>query len=171
MQLPLFEVRLTRRTPENAGWGRSAGQGRSAGESVVVAVLLMGALFLAHGLQCASASEHGPVAMDHTIAVPGVPHDSIAGNVGDQSELVLLVSALNDPVATIGGSDVLGQAGVVCVAVLTAMGIWYLMARRVLLVGRGARLWPVHGLALRFRAAARWRPPPLDLAVLCVLRT
>ena len=144
----------------------------SAGGFLVAAVLVMVALFLAHGLQCAAASDYGPVAMSHTLVVPvaadgGMHH----GAMGHESQPTMLVTVLADPVATVGGSDVAGWAGVVCVAVLTAMGIWFLSARRTLLVDRGVLLWPAGGPTSRLRAAARWRPPPLDLAVLCVLRT
>ncbi len=144
----------------------------STGGSLVAAMLIMAALFLAHGLQCAAASDHGPVAVGHTLVAPMAADDSMHnGTAGHESARTLLVTALSDPVATVGGRDMSGQPGVVCVAVLTAMGLWFLSARKSLLSGQGALLWPAGGPTLQLRAAARWRPPPLDLAVLCVLRT
>ncbi len=144
----------------------------SAGGSLGAAVLLMAALFLAHGLQCAAASDHGPLAMSHTLLAPVAADDLMHdGTPGHEFQLALLVSSLSDPVATVGGPDVLSQAGVVCVAALTAMGLWFLSARKTLLPGQQTLLWPAGGRIPQLRAAARWRTPPLDLAVLCVLRT
>ncbi len=144
----------------------------STGSSLGAAVLLMAALFLAHGLQCAAASDHGPVAVGHTLVAPVAADDTMHhGTAGHESDRTLLLTVLSDPVATVGGRDGSAQAGVVCVAVLTAMGLWFLSARKSLLSGQGALLWPAGGPTSQVRAAARWRPPPLDQAVLCVLRT
>ena len=144
----------------------------SAGGSLVAAVLLMAALFLAHGLHCAAASGHGPVAVSHTLVAPVAADDLMDhGATGHESEPTVVVTPLTGPGATVEGSGVPGQAGVVCVTVLTALGIWVLSARRTLPLGRASLLWPAGGLTLQLRAATRWRPPPLDLAVLCVLRT
>ena len=146
---------------------------RSAGGSLIAAGLLLAALFLAHGLQCAAASDHGPVAMSHTLVAPA-PADYLMhhGTTGHESELMLLVTVLADPVATVGSRGALGQAGVVCVAVLTAMGLWFRYARKSRLLMQAALVWPAGRPTLQPRATAgRWRPPPVDLAVLCVLRT
>ena len=145
---------------------------RSAGGSLIAAGLLLAALFLAHGLQCAAASDHGPVAMSHTLVAPA-PADYLMhhGTTGHESELMLLVTVLADPVATVGSRGALGQAGVVCVAVLTAMGLWFLSARKLKLPRQGAYGRLAQGATSQLRVAARWRPPPHDLAVLCVLRT
>jgi hypothetical protein len=134
-------------------------------------VLLMAALFLAHGPQCAAAAEHGPVAMSHALVAPVAADDVMRdGTTEDESEPTMLVLALADPVAAVGGGDVLGRWGVSCVAVLTAMGLWFL-SRKSMLSGRGALLWPAGRAASRLSAAALWRPQPRDLAILCVLRT
>ena len=145
---------------------------RSAGGSLIAAGLLLAALFLAHGLQCAAASDHGPVAMSHTLVAPA-PADYLMhhGTTGHESELMLLVTVLADPVATVGSRGALGQAGVVCVAVLTAMGLWFLSARKSKLPRQGAYGRLAQGATSQLRVAARWRPPPHDLALLCVLRT
>lgn len=146
----------------------------SEGGSLAAAVVLMAALFLAHGLQCAAASDHGPVAMSHTliasVAADDSMHDGIAGH---KSEFGMLVTAPAYPVATVSSTDAQGRAGVVCVAVFTAMALWFLSARRAVLSGRGraASSCLASGTSARLSAAARWRPPPLNLAVLCVLRT
>ena len=145
---------------------------RSAGGSLIAAGLLLAALFLAHGLQCAAASDHGPVAMSHTLVAPVAADDvTHEGGTGHESEFTMLVGSLADPVATVSGRDVPGQAGVVCVAVLTAMGLWFLSARKSLLSGQGAYGRLAQGATSQLRVAARWRPPPHDLAVLCVVRT
>ncbi len=144
----------------------------SAGGSWGAAVLLMAALFLAHGLQCAAASDHGAVAVGHILVAPVAADDSMHhGTTGHDFPLTSLGTAFADPVATVGGRDVLGNAGVLCVAVLTGMGLWFLSARKSVLPGKRALLWPAGEPTLQLRAAARWRPPPLDQAVLCVLRT
>lgn len=162
MTAPITQTRVS---------GGRAGSSWSAGGSLVAAVLLMAALFLAHGLQCAAASDHGPVAVNHTLVAPVVAADVIHHVTTEQEfELITLVTALADPDATVGGRDVLGQAFVVCVAVLTAIGLWFRSARKSTLSGQRALLWPAGGMTWRLRAAARWRPPALDLAVLCVLR-
>ncbi|MBA3367579.1 MAG: hypothetical protein H0T99_02690 [Geodermatophilaceae bacterium] len=151
--------------------GERPGPPWSAGGSLVLAVLLMAALFLAHGLQCAAALDHGPVAMSHTLLAPVAADDVMPdGSTRDRSDVTMLVSSLADPVATVTGRDVLGQAGVVCVAVLTAIGLWFLSRPTALLAAPGVLLWPAGGRTPQLRAAARWRPPAPDLAVLCVLR-
>lgn len=165
MTAPIMQTRQSR---------SRIGPSRSAGGPLVAAVLLITALFLAHGLQCAAASDHGPVAVSHTLVAP-VPVSDLMhdGTTGHESERSLLLRSLADPLATVGGRDMLGQAGVVCVAVLTAVGLWFLSTRKAVLSGegQGRSLWPAGGPTARLSAAARWRPPRLDLAVLCVLRT
>lgn len=163
-------------TASSSQTGQSGGRVRPRGStraSLVAAVLLMAALFLAHGLQCAAAADHGPKAMTHTLAVPVAPSDVIHhGTTGYQSEPTMLVRSLADPVAAVGGGDVLGQAVLACFAVLTAVGLWFRLARKALLSGQGLSWWPAAaGSTSRLSAAARWRPPPLDLTILCVLRT
>lgn len=142
-----------------------------AGASLGAAVLLMAALFLAHGLQCAAASDHGRVALSHSLVMPVAADDLIhEGADGHESELTVLGLALAYPVSD---SDALGRASVVCVAAFTAVGLWFLSARRVAPTSRrqSASLWPGRGPTARKSDTARWRPQPFDLALLCVLRT
>lgn len=168
------EALLTASIMQTRRRGGRVGPSWSAGSSTVATVLLMAALFLAHGLQCAVASDHGPVAMSHTLVAPFAAEDVLHdGATRHGSELSMLVSALAHPVATVGGRDGPGRAGVVCVAVLTAIGLWFLSVRKAVLSsrGQGASSCPAGDPTARLSAAARWRPPALDLAVLCVLRT
>jgi len=159
----------TMQTARRAGWG---GPSSPSEGSLVAAMLIMAALFLAHGLQCAAAADHGPGAMSHTLVAPVAADDvTHEGGTGHESEFTMLVGSLADPVATVGGRDVPGQAGVVCVAVLTAMGLWFLSARKSKLPRQGAYGRLAQGATSQLRVAAPWRPPPHDLAVLCVLRT
>lgn len=162
------DVRRERGTPvTSAGW--------AGARAAVPVVVLLAALFLAHGLQCAVPTVHEPgEVLTHDVGVlasgGGAVQHGVAGDaVGLAAGLLpLVVHQVNPP----GNSSSPGHAaGVVCVAVLIAAGTFFLLAGRYLSYGGHGAGRVATGFFSQPKALARWRPPSPDMAVLCVLRT
>lgn len=161
------DIRPGRGTRVNpAGW-------RRAGKAVPV-VLLLAALFLAHGLQCAVAAEHGPGVPSHHVdaLAPGhgsLPHGIAGDAVGVAAGLLPLLAHRVDPRGDSGSPG--HAAGVICVAVLIAAGTFLLWAGRYKSSGGQKLRHLANGYSSRLGALARWWPPSAGMAVLCVSRT
>lgn len=133
--------------------------------------VLMAALFLAHGLQCAATLAHGPSPTSSAILAPAIADDVMHhGTAPDRPEPTVLTASAADPVLSLGGRHMLVRAGVVCVAVLIGAGVW-LLGRHARLNSGSANSWPSGRTCRQLLAVARWRLMAPDLAVLCVLRT
>jgi len=162
-----------RRTQPPAWRGAAPDPGRPLREPFLAAAVVLAALFLAHGLQCVAAQSHGPTPSSQTSAASAVFDGSMpAGHDGVR----LLTSAALPPVAGLGARVSAhfsrGHLGVVCVAVLAAGAIcWLRSPKWMVLVGRRLPVWPPHWASVSLRVVGRWRPPLLNLALLCVSRT
>ncbi len=145
--------------------------GWSGAASLAVAGLLLAALFLAHGVQCAAALGPGPAPMTHVVLPPALAdHEVHVGVAGDNLDLMTLLTPVGELVHTLGGGSMPGTAGAVCVAILIGAGIW-LLARRLRLACRIVPSWSAGPPYTRLAMTARMRLSPPDLSVLCVLRT
>lgn len=145
---------------------------RSAAGSLAATLLLVGTLFLAHGLQCAAAQEHDPVAMGHAPTVLGTVDVSMHA---DDAGVGLLFSVAAPPMAHLvdpaGADGLLSHPSVVCVAVLlTGAVFWMLLTRRQPSRGDPAP-WPARHLGVLRAVMCRRLTDPPSLALLCVCRT
>ena len=144
--------------------------------SLAVMGVLMAALFLAHGLECAAILGHGPAPMTSTLLAPAGSDPAMSDGVmqhataPDASELTVGAASATDQ-NFVGGHDMLVRAGAVCVAILLGAGIWLLGRRRPRSICHSVRSWLSGRTYLRLLAVIRWRLSAPDLAVLCVLRT
>ncbi|MGI8628502.1 MAG: hypothetical protein ACR2J5_18335 [Geodermatophilaceae bacterium] len=145
--------------------------GWSALASRAAVGVLLAALILAHGLECAALLGHGASPIGHTLVAPAISADAMQhATAPDESEPMMLAALAADPVQTVGGPDMLARGGAVCVAVLIGAGIW-LLGRRPRLICHSAPSWLSVRICMRLLAVARCRLSAPDLAVLGVLRT
>lgn len=161
---------MGRRGQENARLVSMVGVGRAAARSVAATVLLLGALFLTHGLRCVAAEGHDSTGMSHPATASSPANASmhpIGAEVGLLTPLAVpLIANLVDPT---GADGPLSHPGVLCVAVLlVGAACWLQLAKR-----RPSRRDLPHAPVRRpgaFRAEiSRWHPP--NLTLLCVCRT
>lgn len=157
---------------KNTGSVRLAVIGRIAPGSPAATVLLLGALFLAHGQQCAAAEGHDAPGMSHAVTADGTVHLSMQP-VGAAAGLltastVSQAAHLLDSTGTPGSP---GHLGVVCVAALLAgAACWLLLARRQP-SRKAPPLAPIRWPGAFRVPIARWPWAPPNLTLLCVSRT
>lgn len=149
--------------------GRDSSARRPGANSLFAVVLVLGSFFLAHGLQCAAGEAQGPAAMSHTMATPGASDSPLHGH--EPVEEFLASPMAPATAGPVGAGRNLDHAGGLCVAVLIAGAVFWLLARRTMETFRHGMLWSARWLSAQLHAAARWRPPMPGLTVLCVSRT
>lgn len=150
---------------------RSAGRRRSPAGSLAATLLFVGAVFLAHGLQCAAGQGHDAVATSHPPTVLGTVDASIhtvdAGVGLLFSVAVPQLGHLVDP----AGADGLSHAGMVCVAVLLTGAVFAMSLTRRQPSRGDPPPWPARNPGVLRTVMDRRLPPPPTLALLCVCRT
>lgn len=149
--------------------GRDTPADRPAAGSLIAALLVLSALFLAHGLQCAAADRHSPAAMTHSMATPGGSDTPIHG--AEPEQRFLASTMVPATAGAVGAAGTFDHAGQVCVAVLIAGAVFWLLARRTMETFRHGLRRSARWLSVQPHAAARWRPPTPGLTVLGVSRT